>query len=249
MEKETKLRPWTVQEIKWMIKNGGNYTAKEIAEKLNRTVCAVRSAVYEYGFDYKRVEENKWTDEELTFLADNYQTMTDKEIAKAIGRTKSSILNKRSELGYIKQNIDRKWTLEELNWLSMHYIETGVADSAAHIGRSKWTIMKYCSAMGISNNGKVWTQDDIDMFELLYPHVDDNTISKIFRCPESAVSKRAALMGLTKDYDDTKGIRRAIKAVMDMTLDELFDALDKEERIIKLTQWINNNAYGHEKRT
>lgn len=249
MKKETKPRPWTVQEIKWMIKNGGNYTAKEIAEKLNRTVCAVRSAVYEYGFDYKRGGENKWTDAELTFLADNYQTMTDNEIAKAIGRTKPSILNKRLELGYIKQNIDRKWTLEELNWLSMHYVEKGLHDSAAYIRRSKWSIMKYCSAMGISNNGKVWTQDDIDMFELLYPHVDDNTISKIFKCSESAVSKRAALMGLEKDYDDTKGIRRAIKAVMDMTLDELFDALDKEERIIKLTQWINNNAYGKEKRT
>ena len=249
MKKETKPRPWTVQEIKWMIKNGGNYTAKEIAEELNRTVCAVRKAVKDYGFDFKKVVANKWSDAELTFLADNYKTMTDNEIAEIIGRCANTIWRKRRELGYIKHNIDRKWKIEELNWLSMHYIEKGVADSAAHLGRSEYAIVSYCSDMGISRNGKVWTQDDFDMFELLYPHVDDNTISKIFRCPESAVSKRAALMGLTKDYDDTKGIRRAIKAVMDMTLDELFDALDKEERIIKLTEWINKNANGNTKRT
>lgn len=194
-----------------------------------------------------------WTAKEIIWLHQNSTCMTVAEMCAHLHRSDGSVRAMLDENGfeYKKKQIARpkKWTLEELNWLSMHYIETGVADSAAHLGRSEYSIMSYCSDMGINKNGMVWTQDDFDMFEMLYPHVDDNTISKMFRCPESAVSKRAALMGLSKDYDDTKGIRRAIKAVMDMTLDELFDALDKEERIIKLTQWINNNAYGKEKRT
>ena len=198
-----------------------------------------------------------WTAKEIIWLHQNSTCLTVAEICAHLSRSYCVVRSMLSENGFeykrkienAKKTKDKQWTLEELNWLCMHYSEKGMNDSAAYLGRTLDSVQRFCKKIGIRKGGTVWTQDDFDMFEMLYPHVDDNTISKIFRCPESAVSKRAALMGLTKDYDDTKGIRRAIKAVMDMTLDELFDALDKEERIIKLTQWINKNAYGNEKRT
>lgn len=205
----------------------------------------------------KGTKPRPWTAKEIIWLHQNSTCMTIAEISAHLNRSDGAVRVMLRENGFeykriienAKRTTDKQWILEELDWLSMHYSEKGLNDSAAYLGRTVSSVESFCRKMGIRKNGKVWIQDDIDMFELLYPHVDDNTISKIFRCPESAVYKRAALMGLTKNYDDTKGIRRAIKAVMDMTLDELFDALDKEERIIKLTEWINKNAYGNTKRT
>jgi len=90
---------WTADEIEFLKRNR-HLTAREIAEKLNRTVEAVRTKRQRL-----RIRPSYfWTEEEEEKLRELYEKgLSDKEIAKLIGRPAGAIRSKRRRMGLVRR--------------------------------------------------------------------------------------------------------------------------------------------------
>lgn len=88
-------RLWTKEEDNFIINNHFSHENKWIAEKLNRTLNAVRTRAH----DLKIRKTKPWTEEEDNFLIKNYNSLGAKEIAKILNKTIHSIHGRTHILG------------------------------------------------------------------------------------------------------------------------------------------------------
>jgi len=90
---------WTVDEIEFLKRNR-HLTAREIAEKLNRTVEAVRTKRQRLKIRPKYF----WSPEEEEKLRELYEAgLSDAEIARQLGRSVGAVRLKRQRMGLVRR--------------------------------------------------------------------------------------------------------------------------------------------------
>jgi len=82
-------KPWSQEEVDFLVKNAGKMPLSQLAESLGRTKEAVRTRAKKLGINtgyFKR----RWTEEELTAFRRLRKTHTAREIAKKMNRMPQS---------------------------------------------------------------------------------------------------------------------------------------------------------------
>ena len=93
-------RKWTAKEVALLKELYPECPFGEIAQRLGRTVDAVKQRAYSFGLKRKSYLEKLWTAEELQMLRELYPTCeSTRELAKKIGRPWGSVRQTASNLG------------------------------------------------------------------------------------------------------------------------------------------------------
>jgi len=154
LKKEGKLnvkkhRPYTEEEVRFIIENYGKMSARMIALKLNRPIKSVRTKIEQLrrdGMIKNRVLE-EWSDEEIEFLKNNYGKMKIAEIAKALNKNVFTVKNKAIKLGLRKK--PPKWTQDEIEYLKSNYGKIPTTEIAEVLGRSVGAIYSKANELGL----------------------------------------------------------------------------------------------------
>ncbi len=90
---------WSEDE-EFYLKNNIKYlTYKQLAKKLNRTVCSVKKKVYSMGIsETKQVTNKPWSESEVAYIERNYSIYPASVIAKKLNRSVSAVKHKASRL-------------------------------------------------------------------------------------------------------------------------------------------------------
>jgi predicted transcriptional regulator len=94
-------RIWKKKEMEFLMKNYPQMTTREIAEKLGRSVSAVRDKIAKLGI--AKYPTRKWSVEEEDYLKENHRKMRLKDIAYILGRTVSAVKDRVKDLGMAKK--------------------------------------------------------------------------------------------------------------------------------------------------
>jgi hypothetical protein len=94
-------RIWKKKEMEFLMKNYPEMTAREIAEKLGRSVRAVWDKASKLGLTKHPMR--KWSVEEEDYLKENYHKMRSRDIAYILGRSKPAVWDYAENLGIAKK--------------------------------------------------------------------------------------------------------------------------------------------------
>jgi predicted transcriptional regulator len=94
-------RIWKEKELEFLMKNYPEMTAREIAEKLGRSIRAVWDKAAKLGVIKYPIR--KWSVEEEDYLKENYHKMRSRDIAYVLGRTAPAVRNYARKLGLVKK--------------------------------------------------------------------------------------------------------------------------------------------------
>jgi len=98
-------RIWKKKELEFLMKNYPEMTAREIAEKLGRSVRAVWGKATKLGIT--KYPMRKWSVEEEDYLKENYRKMYSRDIAYVLGRTVPAVQGRVKKLGMVKKKLSR----------------------------------------------------------------------------------------------------------------------------------------------
>lgn len=96
------MAKWTQKDINFLKWNYGNMTAKEIADKLGRSVQAIYVKSFHLGLKKENPTYIKWTPRQLKMLKDFFPIMFNKPLAKWLGVSQRTMIRKARELGLNK---------------------------------------------------------------------------------------------------------------------------------------------------
>lgn len=139
------IRHWTQEETEFLKNNKHQMTAKEIAQKLNRTIDAVKCKINKCKTTV--VRQFKWNEEDVKFLKDNFVNVNYKELAEYFNVRVLDIRNKVFELGlrnnikWNKQNIDK---LKELKSQGLSLL-----DIAKEFNTGYSSVYSECAKLGL----------------------------------------------------------------------------------------------------
>jgi biotin operon repressor len=94
-------RIWKEKELEFLMKKYPEMTAREIAEKLGRSVRSVWDKVSKLGITKRPM--HKWSVEEEDYLKENYHKMFSRDIAYILGRTKPAVWDHAKKLGIARR--------------------------------------------------------------------------------------------------------------------------------------------------
>lgn len=90
----TVIRPYTDEDISFLRENYNNYSTKELATILDRTVIAIKSKLCDMG-----LKGVWWEEKDDNYLRENYKTMSISEMAGNLDRSYSGIQHRLGRLG------------------------------------------------------------------------------------------------------------------------------------------------------
>lgn len=135
-------------------------TLQEIANRLGRSLSAVRTKVYELGL--RRNTSRTWNDLEDEYLVEHYGSVASATIAAMLGRTVAAIYAHANGLG-LTEGIPPPWTPWEDAQLSAGYRDgMPVMQLAALIGRPLSGAMTRASGLGLRHKcwNPKWSDDE-----------------------------------------------------------------------------------------
>tara|TARA_A100001388_G_C28762296_1_gene498526 strand:+ start:628 stop:1266 length:639 start_codon:yes stop_codon:yes gene_type:complete len=193
---DTTLRVWCDQE-----------NLEQLAERLGRSVCSVKSRLQKLGIKKKNIYPKKtWTDEMETYLKYRAGKQSPKSIAKNLGVSRKVLRLKASRLGVsLRVYKNRLWTSDEIDLLikmveKSHYLQDYPPPIpswdriAKTIGRSPQSCRKKASELGLNLElKKEWRTTELKLVHnnrLIGMSYKD--IAKKLNRTESSVRKRYA---------------------------------------------------------
>lgn len=136
------MNEYNSYEIKFIIDNYNDMSARDISKILNRPLSSVQCKVQELGLLKESCPMAKWNDDEIEYLKNNYNTKSNKELSIILNRSESSVRVKISKLGlkresqfyFDKNKFENILTEEDAYWLGFLYADGYVCIS----NRSRW---------------------------------------------------------------------------------------------------------------
>lgn len=153
----TGARPWTEEEVLFLLKNKDSMTIKKMAKKLGRSYSSVQIKFMSiFG---RKIPYTKWCLEEDKFVLDNYKNMPKEEMAIVLGKTINSIKNRIRKFGLNKRGNKRiPYTKKEDDYIKDNYLNKDVEKIAEKLGRTKCSIRIRASKLGVSRRKKAVVQ-------------------------------------------------------------------------------------------
>ena len=161
----------------------------QVAERLDRTECAVRDKCRRLGLSLRQVRrvklsmkpsayrpENAWTEEEITKLRKGVLKKTLKELSEELGRSVAGVNHKLKELGisvrkvrgYIrrkKRPSDDNWTKKDIKFLKDNAGVLTSKEIGEALGKHPKSVRGYACRRGISLKKGGWSEEEIETLE------------------------------------------------------------------------------------
>ena len=196
-------RPWSDEEVKFLLKNHKQMSCMDIAKELGRSKGGIRNLARSMNLNFKP-NQKKWTSKDNEFLISSENKRTAKEIADFLGFDAKAVRNKAKRWGIPLRRSERyegqrPWTSEEIAYLSIKYKKVSTSEICKKLGRSENSVYRKARMLGLSNKvgkKKKWTREE-DLF--LINQVGKKSKASIAKELErtlSSVKRRVSHLGL-----------------------------------------------------
>lgn len=148
---------WEEKEVRFLKENygeSGEMTAKEIANKLDRSLDSVQNKIKNENLSY--VEQRPFSDKELEYLKNNYQTKTHKELAKKLDRDKQTVTDQLNRMDLVKTPYYKE---EEIRFIKENWESMSDHEMADEIDRSVVSLRIKRRSLGLKRSTFVNTEE------------------------------------------------------------------------------------------
>lgn len=149
----TKFKPYSSEEIDFIITNYKKISYNEIAKILNRTKSSISTKIQQL----KLPPKNRYSIQEIEFIKNNYLTMTYEEMSRTINRPKSSMVDKLLSLNLPPKRANmvgdgRDWAKEEEQFLIEKYNYRNCSFLAKKLDRSYHSVRNKINMLNLSRD-------------------------------------------------------------------------------------------------
>jgi hypothetical protein len=188
---------WSKDEVKLLKKLFPRGRVREIAERIGRSLPAVRQKAYYMGI---RTTGNRfWSANEVQLLKKLYQDENAQRIADKLGRSLKAVKGKASAIGLKKQG-SHPWSRQEIALLKKLYPDNSARDIASRLGRTVLAVQQKASKLGLGKSIRVWSKRELNLLKRLYPSKMAEQIAEQIGRPVQATRKKIVVLGLRKRF-------------------------------------------------
>jgi hypothetical protein len=233
-----KWKRWTSKQIKFLRENYPDYTDKQLAEKLKKTLSATRHKIFR--LDLVRNKHKKRTKTEIARFIRLYPHTPNPILAGKFGRTHATIRTYAKLLGLRKKypvgTKGRLWSKKE-NHLLMKWYPTRTTDViAGKLSRSIYAVINKAYKLGIIKKRPSLSKKQVGFVKKFYRKMTYEKIAQKFGTTKAVVANTAHKLKLKKPRGRTPWAATEIKFLrenyLNHTAGQLADKLKKSIKAI-----------------
>lgn len=143
----------------------------------------------------------------------------------------------------------RFWKTSEVKWLKENITKLSYAELAEHLGRSEQSVKTFCHKIKMKKKPNDWTEEEDMVLMAAYPYVSNPVIAKALGKNTNKVARRGAILSLEKVSGGKSSIKDYYRALLYKDIEDMYDALTREEQMEMCIALINRLTYGNKTRT
>ena len=143
----------------------------------------------------------------------------------------------------------RFWKTSEVRWLKDNVASKSLAELSAHLERSEGAIKCMCNKLRLHRKPQEWTEEQDIVLIAAYPYVTNSILAKVIGKSANKVHRRGVILGLQKQIDGKGMLRDYYRALLYKDIEDMYDALTRDEQMEMCIALINRLAYGNKART
>ena len=142
----------------------------------------------------------------------------------------------------------RFWKTSEVRWLKDNAAGKSLAELSAHLERSPGSIQCMCNKLRLHRKPQEWTEEQDIVLMAAYPYVTNSILAKVLGKSVNKVSRRGVILGLVKEIGGKGMLRDYYRALLYKNIEDMYDALNRDEQMEMCIALINRLTYGNKKR-
>ena len=143
----------------------------------------------------------------------------------------------------------RFWKTSEVRWLKDNVASKSLAELSAHLERSEGSIKCMCNKLRLHRKPQEWTEEQDIVLMAAYPYVTNSILAKVIGKSVNKVSRRGVILGLQKQIGSKGMLRDYYRALIYKNIEDMYDALNRDEQMEMCIALINRLTYGKQERT
>ena len=143
----------------------------------------------------------------------------------------------------------RFWKTSEVRWLKDNAASKSIAELSAHLERSEGAIKCMCNKLRLHRKPQEWTEEQDIVLMAAYPYVTNSILAKVLGKSVNKVSRRGVILGLVKEIGGKSSIKDYYRALLYKNIEDMYDALTRDEQMEMCIALINRLTYGNKTRT
>ena len=142
----------------------------------------------------------------------------------------------------------RFWKTSEVRWLKDNVASKSLAELSAHLERSEGAIKCMCNKLRLHRKPQEWTEEQDIVLMAAYPYVTNFILAKVLGKSVNKVSRRGVILGLVKEIGGKSSIKDYYRALLYKNIEDMYDALTRDEQMEMCIALINRLTYGNKTR-
>ena len=142
----------------------------------------------------------------------------------------------------------RFWKTSEVKWLKDNAASKSLAELSAHLERSEGAIKCMCNKLRLHRKPQEWTEEQDIVLMAGYPYVTNFILAKVLGKSVNKVSRRGVILGLVKEIGGKSSIKDYYRALLYKNIEDMYDALTRDEQMEMCIALINRLTYGNKTR-
>ena len=142
----------------------------------------------------------------------------------------------------------RFWKTSEVKWLKDNVATKSLAELSAHLERSEGSIKCMCNKLRLHRKPQEWTEEQDIVLMAAYPFVTNSILAKVLGKSVNKVSRRGVILGLQKEIGGKGMLRDYYRALLYKDIEDMYDALTRDEQMEMCIAVINRLTYGNKAR-
>ena len=143
----------------------------------------------------------------------------------------------------------RFWKTSEVRWLKDNVASKSLAELSAHLERSEGSIKCMCNKLRLHRKPQEWTEEQDIVLIAAYPYVTNSILAKVIGKSVNKVHRRGVILGLQKEIGGKGMLRDYYRALIYKNIEDMYDALNRDEQMEMCIALINRLTYGKQERT
>ena len=143
----------------------------------------------------------------------------------------------------------RFWKTSEVKWLKDNAAGKSLAELSAHLERSEGSIKCMCAKLGLHRKTHEWSEEQDIVLIAAYPYVTNSILAKVIGKSVNKVHRRGVILGLQKQIGGKGVLRDYYRALLYKNIEDMYDALTRDEQMEMCIALINRLTYGNKART
>ena len=142
----------------------------------------------------------------------------------------------------------RFWKTSEVRWLKDNVASKSLAELSAHLERSEGAIKCMCNKLRLHRKPQEWTEEQDIVLMAAYPYVTNSILAKVIGKSVNKVHRRGVILGLVKEIGGKGMLRDYYRALLYKQIEDMYDALTRDEQMEMCIALINRLTYGNKAR-